>query len=108
VRIIELRQEYLDLTNRILPKKAKEQHLAIRFNHCFQRIILDTLFQGCWYNHLNRSSRIPAYQQLNEDQLSRAIAIADQMIEDPQIVEELNRRSLQYRGKLSITVKTLN
>ncbi|MGB3588592.1 MAG: hypothetical protein WBA23_18740 [Tunicatimonas sp.] len=104
--IRKLRKEYLTLTNQQLPQLAKEQRLPVRFNHCFQRIILDTLFQDCWYNHLSRKGRTPAYQQLNEDQLAQAIILAEQMIKNPQTIKELNRRSLQYRGKLSTIPKS--
>ncbi|WKN42491.1 hypothetical protein [Tunicatimonas pelagia] len=103
--ISKLREEYLSLTNQRLLQLAREQHLPVRFNHCFQRIILDTLFQDCWYNHLQRNNRIPAYQQLTEDQLTGAIAIANQMIDNPPIVSKLNQRSLLFRGKLPNNAK---
>ncbi len=90
----------MHLTNEAMPGVAKEQHWPVRFNHCFQRIILDALFEDCWYNHLNRSSRTPAYRQLTEDQLTYAIAIGEEMISSPEVVKRLNRQSLIYRGKL--------
>ncbi|MEM9674995.1 MAG: hypothetical protein AAF992_20550 [Bacteroidota bacterium] len=98
--IDELRQQYIELTNEVMPSLAREKNWPVQFNHCFQRIILDTLFQDCWYNHLNRSRRIPAYKQLNNSQLQQAIDIAQRMISSSETVLKLNRNSLAYRNKL--------
>ncbi|MEM8968374.1 MAG: hypothetical protein AAGE93_18285 [Bacteroidota bacterium] len=104
----ELHQEYLRLTNKVLPQMASEQCLPIRFNHCFQRVILDTLFQDCWYNHLDRNSKLPAYRQLSEDQLKQAIAIAQSMIDSSQTGNQLNWQSLVYREKSNHSKITSN
>lgn len=53
-RLTQLRNQSLDLTNRVLPDLAQQRRFLIRFNHCFQRIVLDNLFNGCWYDVLNR------------------------------------------------------
>ncbi|MEM6842117.1 MAG: hypothetical protein AAF632_07810 [Bacteroidota bacterium] len=100
MQIHQFYQEYLRLTNEVLPQMASQQRLPIRFNHCFQRIILDMLFQDCWYNHLDRTSKIPAYRQLSEDQLVQAVTIARSMVDSSQTVNRLNRQSLVYRGKI--------
>ena len=92
-------QQYLHLTNQVMPEVAREQYWPVRLNHCFQRIILDILFQDCWYHHLNRTSRIPAYRQLTNNQLAQALTIARQMIDSPAIVRQLNQQSLAYRNK---------
>ena len=91
-----LRQQYLHRINIELPALAKKTRLPVRFNHCFARIILDNLFEDCWYNHLSRQK--PAYQQLTETQLKQAIYIADQMLENPLTVTQLNNNSLRWRG----------
>ena len=96
----ELQQQYLHLTNEVMPNVAKEQHWPVQFNHCFQRIILDALFEDCWYHHLDRNSRIPAYRQLTEAQLAQSITIGERMIASPEEVKQLNRQSLAHRGKL--------
>jgi len=83
-----------------MPQVAREQNWPVRYNHCFQRIILDTLFADCWYNHLDRASRVPAYKQLTSPELQRAMRIAQQMIHSPATVKELNGNSLAYRNKL--------
>ncbi|MGB3788467.1 MAG: hypothetical protein WA949_10695 [Phormidesmis sp.] len=92
-----LREQYLQLINHHLPEKAKQVSMPVRFNHCFARIVLDNLFEGCWYDHLSR--KLPAYKQLDEQQLGRAIAIANNMLYHPETVSQLNQNSLQWRGK---------
>ena len=41
-RLTQLRNRYLDLTSRVLPDLAQQRRFPVRFNHCFQRIVLDT------------------------------------------------------------------
>ena len=62
------------------------------------RVILDQLFQDCWYHHLDR--RLTAYKQLNDEQLRRAIFLGT-MIERGDVValEKWNRESLRWRQK---------
>ncbi|MBD1821092.1 hypothetical protein H6F51_00955 [Cyanobacteria bacterium FACHB-DQ100] len=100
-RLTQLRNQYLDLTNHVLPDLARSRHFPVRYNHCFQRIILDNLFDRCWYEVLERK-RIPAYQQLTEAQLESAIALANSIIAQPDsYLQQLNQNSLNWRGKAS-------
>jgi len=96
-KLASLRAQYLKLINEQLPAQAKQKKLPVRFNHCFARIVLDNLFQDCWYSHLSRKQ--PAYKQLNEQQLEEAIALAQSMTEDSEAAFLLNGKSLQWRGK---------
>lgn len=97
-RLTELRNQYLDLTNRVLPDLAQQRRFPVRLNHCFQRIVLDNLFNNCWYTVLSR--REPAYKQLDEEQLERVIAIAEAIIHQPDnYLDQLNQNSLRWRGK---------
>lgn len=99
-RVPDLRQQYLKLTNNVLPRLALQQHFPVKYNHCFQRIVLDNLFGCCWYEVLNRQNG-PAYKQLTEDQLKGAIAIAEAMTTQPsEYTQQLNQNSLLWRGKL--------
>ncbi|NJL85890.1 MAG: hypothetical protein HC886_07780 [Leptolyngbyaceae cyanobacterium SM1_1_3] len=92
-----LRSRYLQLTNQTLPDLAKTRAFSVRFNHCFQRIILDNLFQTCWYEALE--SKTPAYQQLSTSQLEAAIDLAEAIIEQPdEYLNQLNDNSLRWRG----------
>ena len=94
-----LEQYYLHLTNHTLPDVAQEHNWPVRLNHCFQRIILDTIFRNCWYHHLDRSKRVPAYRQLTDEQLQRAVDLAERILDQPGTVDALNQQSLRYRGK---------
>ena len=96
----KLHEEYLHLTNEVLPSLAKKGKFPVRFNHCFQRIILDNLFGCCWYDVLDKTQGA-AYKQLNKNQLKAAIALAKQIIsQSDEYIEELNNNSLRWRGKL--------
>ena len=98
--IAPLKSQYLDLINHQLPKKAKQTPMPVRFNHCFARIVLDNLFEGCWYDYLSRKQ--PAYKQLDEAQLKRAIALAQSMLDNPSIAKQLNQNSLRWRRKTDL------
>lgn len=94
----ELQDRYLELTRHSLPAIARLKGWSLKEDHCFMRVILDQLFQDCWYNHLDR--RLRAYKQLNEAQLRRAIYLG-KIIESGDVVtlERWNRESLHWRKK---------
>ena len=96
-----LRKQYLDLLNNQLPAAAQEGNYPVQFNHCFARIILDTLC-GCeWYQVIEK----PAYQHMTDEQLKQAIALGEEFLADSQACFVANQKSLQYRDKLrKITV----
>ncbi|WP_416668569.1 hypothetical protein [Egbenema bharatensis] len=99
IRLTQLRNQYLELTNQVLPNLATDRNFPVRQNHCFQRIILDNLFDRCWYEVLERQ-REPAYKQLTEEQLEQAIALATAIMEQPDsYVQQLNQNSLNWRRK---------
>jgi hypothetical protein len=89
-----LKREYRRLTEERLPAAA-DQSWPVDTDHCFQRIVLDALFEDVWYDHVDGR---PAREQLTADQLRSAIALAESMLDDPDRVRELNDRSLAYRG----------
>ena len=93
----DLRERYLDLVNRRLPAAARQRPYPVRFNHCFARIILDTLFEDVWYRHLAK----PAYKHLTTAQLEAAIALGHGFLTDPQTCFRANQASLQYRQSRS-------
>ena len=98
--IEDKRSQYLELINRKLPQEAKHRDFPVRFNHCFARIILDNLFQCCWYEAIDRKKGA-AYKQLSEEELNKAIALAEEIINSPDsYIKELNQNSLRWRGKL--------
>ena len=100
MKIEELRAQYLKLVNQELPQQAKERDFPVRFNHCFARIILDNLFQCCWYEKIDRKKGA-AYKQLSAEELEKAIALAEKIINSrDRYIQELNQNSLRWRGKL--------
>jgi predicted 2-oxoglutarate/Fe(II)-dependent dioxygenase YbiX len=93
-----LQDQYLELTRVKLPAVAKAAGWTITEDHCFMRIILDQLFDDCWYNHLDK--RLVAYKQLSEDQLKVAIELAHSILDRGEVLLEIwNRQSLAWRNK---------
>lgn len=100
--IEELRELYLNATTEVLPQLARENNWVIKFDHCFQRVVLDNIFDDVWYNQLEKSGSEPAYRQLSRDQLVSALNLCRDIEKaGGEKVEELNRKSLKFRGKLS-------
>jgi hypothetical protein len=96
----ELIATYKRLINTDLPAKYKS---PVRFNHCFNRIILDWLFTDCWYSHLNRKNT--AIGQLNLEQLELAIARMNEWIANRDLLVLDNNSSLNFRKKKLINNK---
>ena len=96
----QLRAKYLELVNQELPAQAKKRDFPVRFNHCFARIILDNLFERCWYEALDRKQGA-AYKQLSDAELKKAIAIAEAIvINSDSYIQQLNQNSLRWRNQL--------
>ncbi len=89
---ISLNQRYKQLLNEILPASFTK---PVRYNHCFNRIVLDWLFQGVWYDHLNRSKT--AISQLNIIQIHQMVKRMEQWLLDPDLLFEDNQKSLTWR-----------
>ena len=88
---------YMHLTKEVLPSMARSDRTnwPVSEDHCFQRIILDQVCGGVWYEHLGR----PAYKHLTKDQVQRAVELC-QIIADGQAdLKQLNQQSLIWRGK---------
>ncbi len=90
----QLEAQWLDLTRRVLPALAAERRWPIHADHCFQRMLLDTVFDDIWYAHVQ--SR-PAYRAISDDDLARAIGIANGIVEGELDLPALNRASLAHR-----------
>ncbi|MGB3723761.1 MAG: GCN5-related N-acetyltransferase [Pacificimonas sp.] len=89
-----LEQEWLRLTRDVLPELATTRGWPIRFDHCFQRVLLDQVFGGVWYGHV---SGRPAYRHLNDDDLRRALLLAGDIASGRADLAGLNRQSLSWR-----------
>ena len=90
-------QVYIHLTKEVLPSIAKKKSpdWPVYEDHCFQRIVLDTICGGVWYEHLKR----PAYKHLTEDQALRAVALCRAIIDNDVDLRQLNHQSLVWRKK---------
>ncbi len=90
---------YRELVLHELPRRAREGRWVVTNDHCFGRIVLDHAVGGRWYDVLDRR-RSPAFAQLDDEQLARAVDLAERMLaEGDPLVRELDARSLHWRGK---------
>ena len=90
-------KRYIKLTKQVLPKMASDKKLKwpVQNDHCFQRIVLDNICNGSWYEHLER----PAYKHLSRDQSLKAVKLCEEIISGNADLHALNRQSLIWRGK---------
>lgn len=94
-----LESEYLELINHKLPKHAQDNNWFIKSNYCFQKVILDNIFNSNYEQHFVEG--IPAYLQLKEDELKKAISLASRIEEyGLPYLEALNLNSLSWRGQI--------
>ena len=95
----ELEATWLTLTRRVLPARAAAQRWPLRADHCFQRVVLDAVCGGRWYDHVPGR---PAYRYLDEPRLRAAVALAQRLATDADadaLLSELDAQSLRWRGK---------
>ncbi|WP_200925653.1 GCN5-related N-acetyltransferase [Sphingomonas sp. Leaf22] len=92
----EMQARWLALTRRELPGLAATRGWPVQADHCFQRILLDNAFGGVWYDHVYAR---PAYIHADPAALARAVALGEAAIAGTVDLAELNRRSLDWRGK---------
>ena len=86
-------QRWLLLTHEIMPEMADKQKWPISSNHCFMRVCLGESIGGPW--HL--TVRKPALRHLTDEQLKKAVTIAEQIIATPSLLFVLNSRSIEGR-----------
>ena len=88
---------YMHLTKEVLPSIARSDRTdwPVREDHCFQRIVLDHVCGGVWYEHLGR----PAYKHLTNDQAERAVELCHDIAGGQADLQRLNQQSLIWRGK---------
>lgn len=88
---------FKQVTEVLLPLRAREERWPLRLDHCFKRVCLDHAFQDVWYRHLPK----PAESNLAGDALQRALSCAEDLLRgDRDLLNERNRASLHWRGKL--------
>lgn len=93
----DLIARYLTLTKETLPNAARQNRTGwnVSEDHCFQRIVLDTICGGVWYDHVQK----PAYRNLTQDQAQRAVSLCEDIIAGRTDLNALNHKSLIWRGK---------
>jgi len=92
----ELEARWLRLFREELPAVARERGWPIRDDHCFARVLLDNACGGCWYEHIPAR---PAYRHAPDELLGHAVALGERVLAGVMQLTELNRRSLEWRGK---------
>jgi acyl carrier protein phosphodiesterase len=81
------------LMNDVLPNMADANLWPISQNHCFMRVCLDATLGTPWHKFVKR----PASHHMTDHQLRTAIAVADQIVETPDLLPKLNRQSIEGR-----------
>ena len=96
-RAADLVSRYMLLTKEIMPNLARTSHMhwPVRNDHCFQRIVLDAVCGGVWYDHLLR----PAHKNLTQELAANAVDLCNDIISGDTDLVVLNRQSLKWRGK---------
>ena len=91
-----LEARWLDLTRRVLPRLAAERGWPVRADHCFMRIFLDNACGGRWTETIPKR---PAYAHAPVAVLAAAVALAEASVAGQENMHDLNRKSLDLRGK---------
>ena len=87
-------ERWLSLTREMLPGMAAAQGWPIRLDHCFMRVCLDAALGVRWDTVVRR----PAIRHLDDVQLGRAVALAEAIAAQPDLLPRLNADSLRLRG----------
>ena len=91
-------RRYQYLTGTVMPALARSDKTGwpVRNDHCFQRIVLDAICDGVWYQHIAK----PAYKHLSDAQALQAVQLCEDIIAGRANLADLNQKSLTWRGKL--------
>ena len=88
-------KKYLHLTQTVLPDIARKKNWPIHNDHCFQRVVLDTVCQCSWYEKIPS----PAYKHLSYQQALAAVNLCEQIMNNDVNLTALNAASKRYRRK---------
>ena len=91
----ELEARWFVLTRETMPSLAGSRNWPVRFDHCFQRILLDNASGGKWSDTIPA----PAYRNAPSEVLERALSLAEATIAGELDLAVLNNQSLDWRGK---------
>lgn len=90
-----LRARWRDLVDLRLPA-ASRPSWPVSLNHCFARILLDNACGRPWRELVPP----PAWRHMPVDRLAEAVTLGEAVLAGGADLDELNRRSLQLRGKV--------
>ena len=90
-----LEERWFALTRDEMPGLAAERGWPVRFDHCFQRILLDNACEGRWTDAIRR----PAYAHAPDTILRAAIDLGQDVVADRADLWALDANSLRWRGK---------
>ena len=90
-----LEQRWLTLTRDELPALASERRWAIRADHCFQRVLLDSACGGRWYDHIHGC---PAYRCADDEILNKAVELGEAVLDGHLDLGAHNAQSLAWRA----------
>ncbi len=79
--------------------RSGERDWPVCEDHCFQRIVLDTICGGVWYENMIHL----AFKNLTNDKAKRAVDLCQDIIEKQVDVRQLNQQSLIWRGNWAST-----
>ena len=92
----DLRAEWRRWMGERLPAVARSHpEWPIRLDHCFGRVVLDAVYGRPWREVL----KPPAWRHMDRRALEAALDLAAAIAEGRVDLVELNRRSLEMRGK---------
>lgn len=94
-RMNHLRERYWQATSEDLPEMAASRGWQIAETAAFQRIILDNVCKGVWYDKLQE----PAIMHMSEAQLRKAVYLAEDFVTGSRPLETYDERSQQWRSK---------
>ena len=78
-----------------MPALAAERGWPVRFDHCFQRILLDNATGGVWYDAIQRR---PAYRAAGDDVLRLAVTLGQKALAGEYDLAAANVHSLNWRS----------
>lgn len=86
---------WVRLTREVMPALAGERGWPVRFDHCFQHILLDNTVGGRW----RESVAAPAWRNALDTVLMDALALGNAAVGGRTDLGALNARSLAWRKK---------
>ena len=89
----DLREQYLHFTKYALPTEAKLKNWPITADHCFQRVVLDTVTDGVWYDHIPA----PAIHNMTRGHLLDAATLCVELLDGTKDIHGLNAKSIAAR-----------